>query len=685
MAQRLKGFTAERPYTVLDYTDKDYELSLGLRAAMRDPHAVDNLVIRLPQDNVIAKLNMERSIVFQLMVARQQGDDSREFWENLLKAYTSRSEEVILGQVGLDTLAGMTQVKERLRKRVIFPYLAGMPSAPSFVLADGPPGGGKTVTASKLAQELGYAFIQVSYADLAGGDGNGPSYGQTAQKLAEVFEEAKSKAPAVLFLDELSSIARVRQNSYTGNDLSVTTDALLQELDKIKQHNDNVANQNRRVLVVGAANHVEDLDSAIRSRAIKVHFPKPDQEQIRLIARQRLEEACQAFDIQNTTPELLDEVARHIAQATPDSARLVEAMVQAVANAAHLENSGILTLELARQEIHAELHGVDASAAVTSSDSWKSVSKKLKAGQLPSLVPGVSAQAADSSWMSPDEWRAVDALLPEGTLLKKSIASQGMLSRLYDKATQNKLEFGSTALMLLTPLVVSTLGILAAKGALMGGVVLAASVTLQGLQQALSRIGAGQESTGEKLNQSIDMLKATLAQKSAPEGGAAGSKGPVRFGASQGQGQGQSVNSVQSGSAQSAPQVQKAVQEIRELSHLLGSKMSQPKTMLTIAEQLMDRLLNMADEDGGVAGDKLKRDVSLTRNWLKNYYGFKSQVPQGAKLFSELPEQARQDYRALLFKSIRSGIPNLEEWGVSEARRVGYSPAQIQEIKSLTL
>src|SRR5690606_9883565 len=97
----------------------------------------------------------------------------------------------------------------------------------------GPPGGGKTVTAKKLAEELGYRFISPSYGDLSNnGTNQGLSYGEMAQRLNAVFEDARRQGPTVLFLDELSALARVRQGAYTGNDASVTTDTLLQELNK---------------------------------------------------------------------------------------------------------------------------------------------------------------------------------------------------------------------------------------------------------------------------------------------------------------------------------------------------------------------------------------------------------------------------------------------------------------------
>ncbi len=75
------------------------------------------------------------------------------------------------------------------------------------MLLYGPPGTGKTLIAKAVANEIGASFFTI----------NGPEimskfYGESEQRLREIFEEAKENAPSIIFIDEIDSIAPKRED-----------------------------------------------------------------------------------------------------------------------------------------------------------------------------------------------------------------------------------------------------------------------------------------------------------------------------------------------------------------------------------------------------------------------------------------------------------------------------------------
>lgn len=121
---------------------------------------------------------------------------------------------------------------------------------PKGILLYGPPGTGKTLIARAIASETKAYFIHV----------NGPEimnkfYGESEAKLREIFKEAKSKAPSIIFLDELDSIAPRRE--YVHGDVEKRVVAQLLAL------MDGLENRGQ-VIVIGATNIPDLLDPALR-------------------------------------------------------------------------------------------------------------------------------------------------------------------------------------------------------------------------------------------------------------------------------------------------------------------------------------------------------------------------------------------------------------------------------------
>ncbi len=125
---------------------------------------------------------------------------------------------------------------------------------PKGVLLVGPPGTGKTLLAKAVAGEAGVAFFSISgseFVELFVGAG--------AARVRDLFEQAKKKAPCIIFIDELDAIGKSRSSAgfYGGNDeREQTLNQLLTEMDGF-------AVGDATVIVLAATNRPETLDPAL--------------------------------------------------------------------------------------------------------------------------------------------------------------------------------------------------------------------------------------------------------------------------------------------------------------------------------------------------------------------------------------------------------------------------------------
>lgn len=141
---------------------------------------------------------------------------------------------------------------------------------PKGVLLYGPPGTGKTLLAKAVANETNATFIKVVASEFV------KKYiGEGARLVREVFELAKEKAPAIIFIDELDAVAAQRLKSSTSGDREVqrTLMQLLAELDGFESRGD--------IGIIGATNRPDILDPALLrpgrfDRFIEVPLPTED-------------------------------------------------------------------------------------------------------------------------------------------------------------------------------------------------------------------------------------------------------------------------------------------------------------------------------------------------------------------------------------------------------------------------
>ena len=192
-----------------------------------------------------------------------------------------RETYISIPDVSWKDIGGLRDVQERLKDTVELPLRnpqllasAGLPPHVGALLY-GPPGTGKTLLAKAVAHECGVNFISV----------DGPEIftkwqGESEESVRQVFKVARQVAPAVIFFDQLESIAPIR-GEHAG---SMTTDRvvgqLLAELDGVEQLSG--------VIVLAATNRRDLIDpSMLRAGrfGIQIHVNLPDERDRREILR----------------------------------------------------------------------------------------------------------------------------------------------------------------------------------------------------------------------------------------------------------------------------------------------------------------------------------------------------------------------------------------------------------------
>jgi len=122
--------------------------------------------------------------------------------------------------------------------------------APKGVLLHGPPGTGKTLLAKAVANETNAHFISISGPEIMG-----KYYGESEERLRQIFDEAEKNAPSIIFIDEIDSIAPKREE-VTGEVEKRVVAQLLALMDGMESRG--------KVVVIAATNRPNAIDPALR-------------------------------------------------------------------------------------------------------------------------------------------------------------------------------------------------------------------------------------------------------------------------------------------------------------------------------------------------------------------------------------------------------------------------------------
>lgn len=173
-------------------------------------------------------------------------------------------------QITYDDVGGLDEELKRIREMIELPLKhpelfdrLGI-AAPRGVLLYGPPGTGKTLLAEAVANESGATLFSVRGPEIIG-----QYYGQSEERLRDIFKEASENAPSIVFLDEIDSIAPNRDSVHGEVERRVVAQ-LLTLMDGLKDRGN--------VIVIGATNREDSIDPALRrpgrfDREIEIGVP----------------------------------------------------------------------------------------------------------------------------------------------------------------------------------------------------------------------------------------------------------------------------------------------------------------------------------------------------------------------------------------------------------------------------
>ncbi|MDQ2051783.1 AAA family ATPase [Natronolimnohabitans sp. A-GB9] len=189
---------------------------------------------------------------------------------------TKGADETVVGSQNTDAtyddIGGLEDELEQVREVVELPMAhpdlfdrIGV-DPPTGVLLYGPPGTGKTLIARAMANEIGAHFQTLSGPEIVS-----KYYGESEQRLRNVFHEAEEEAPAIVFIDEIDAIAPKRE------DVGDLERRIVAQLLSLLDGMDN----SEQVVVIGTTNRVDAVDPAIRrpgrfDREIEIGVPDAD-------------------------------------------------------------------------------------------------------------------------------------------------------------------------------------------------------------------------------------------------------------------------------------------------------------------------------------------------------------------------------------------------------------------------
>ncbi len=199
-------------------------------------------------------------------------------------------------KVGFSDVAGVEEAKEDVMEIVDFlkdpskyEFVGG--KIPHGVLLVGPPGTGKTLLARAIAGEANVPFFSISGSDFVE-----MFVGVGASRVRDMFEQAKKRAPCIIFIDEIDAVGRQRGGAGTGgggnDEREQTLNQLLVEMDGFSG--------NEGIIVIAATNRSDVLDKALLRPGRfdrEVHVGLPDIKGREQILKVHIQKVPQAEDV----------------------------------------------------------------------------------------------------------------------------------------------------------------------------------------------------------------------------------------------------------------------------------------------------------------------------------------------------------------------------------------------------
>ena len=214
---------------------------------------------------------------FDLVVQNHQPSADAVLIQNFTKIKLSEKpakEELAKSpKVAYEDIGGLADEVDKVREMIELPLRhpelfdkLGV-DAPKGVLLHGPPGTGKTLLAKAVASETSANFLSIGGPEIMS-----KFYGESEERLREIFKEAAENAPSIIFIDEIDSIAPKR-DEVTGETERRVVAQLLAIMDGLEGRG--------KVIVIAATNRPNALDPALRrpgrfDREIEIGIPNRD-------------------------------------------------------------------------------------------------------------------------------------------------------------------------------------------------------------------------------------------------------------------------------------------------------------------------------------------------------------------------------------------------------------------------
>lgn len=226
------------------------EILPDARAIVRNSNGMDFLVTALPE--LASELEAGKRVAMnqRTLVITQVFPENRDWRVNSMEVIEKPA-------ITFDDIGGLEKEINELEEAVILPLTRpdkfeklGI-DAPNGVLLHGAPGTGKTLLAKAVANKTNSTFISLSGSDLVR-----KYIGEGSRLVRDLFGLAKEKTPAVIFIDEIDSVASHRFATVNGDrEVQRTLMQLLAEMDGFEKV--------KGVKVIGATNRIDMLDPAL--------------------------------------------------------------------------------------------------------------------------------------------------------------------------------------------------------------------------------------------------------------------------------------------------------------------------------------------------------------------------------------------------------------------------------------